>query len=197
VVKQSILYLRRFSTAAPVQSAIRRLKNPSKSEKAIDNARNFFHRIDEMTPDFLELTVDKFTFRIAGDRLYSAEGLWVLEEGEYAWIGISDYLQQRSGDIAFVEVKTAGSRLNVGEEIVVIETIKVNIGLCIPFECEVVEANPLMNASPEIINQDPYINGWIARIKPNNLTIDRVKLISSEVYFDKIKKEAEQEVGRT
>ncbi len=56
-------------------------------------------------PEFLETTVDKFIFKVATDRYYSSEGLWALAEGNRIRIGLSDFLQQRSGDVAFAEVK--------------------------------------------------------------------------------------------
>mgnify|MGYP000211826602 CR=1 FL=1 len=60
-------------------------------------------------PEFLEVTVDKFTFKVATDRVYSREGVWALAEGNRVRIGLSDFLQQRSGDIAFAEIKPAGT----------------------------------------------------------------------------------------
>ncbi len=116
--------------------------------------------------DFLEFQVDKFTFRVATDRYYTQEGLWAKQETARIRIGISDYLQQRSGDVAFAEVKPVGSAIAVGGEIIVIETIKVDISLTSPLDGEVVEVNPAMQTTPEIINQDPYEGGWLTVIQP-------------------------------
>ncbi|MDT8306722.1 MAG: hypothetical protein RRC07_12370, partial [Anaerolineae bacterium] len=82
--------------------------------------------------DFLELTVDKFTFKIATDRFYSAEGMWVKEEDGKVRLGLSDYFQQRNGDVAFAEITEEGTALGADDEIAVIETIKVDIGLETP-----------------------------------------------------------------
>ena len=71
-------------------------------------------------PEFLETSVDKFTFRIASDRLYSEEGVWAKEEGNLMLIGLSDFVQQRSGDVAFAEVKPAGTKVAFEDEIAVI-----------------------------------------------------------------------------
>ena len=107
-------------------------------------------------PETLEFTLDKFTFRVAVDRFYSPEGIWAKPEARGVRIGLSDFLQQRSGDVAFAEVKPVGTALNFGDEVAVIETIKVNISLAAPLSGKVVEVNPAMETAPEAINQDPY-----------------------------------------
>jgi glycine cleavage system H lipoate-binding protein len=66
-------------------------------------------------PEFLEVTVDKFTFKVATDRFYTREGLWVLPVADRVRVGLSDFLQQRSGDIAFAEIKPVGTALPIGE----------------------------------------------------------------------------------
>lgn len=83
-------------------------------------------------PEFLELTVDKFTFKTTTDRYYNSEGVWALAEGNRVRIGLSDFLQQRSGDVAFAEVKPEGTVLALGDEVAVIETIKADISLPSP-----------------------------------------------------------------
>jgi glycine cleavage system H protein len=115
-------------------------------------------------PKFLELTVDKFVFRVATDRSYNAEGVWAKAEGDQVRIGISDFQQQRSGDVAFAEVKAPGTLLAFGDEVANIETIKVDIALPSPLSGKVVEVNPAMEEAPEAINQDPYGAGWLALI---------------------------------
>src|SRR5512139_3920523 len=111
-------------------------------------------------PEFLETTVDKFIFRVAADRFYNGEGVWALAEGNLVRIGLSDFLQQRSGDVAFAEVKPVGTQLAFEDEAAVIETIKVNISLSSPVSGKIVVVNPDMELAPEMINQDPYGKGW-------------------------------------
>ena len=67
-------------------------------------------------PDFLETTVDKFTFKVAVDRFYNEEGVWAKEENGRVRIGLSDFLQQRSGDVAFAEIKPVGTALAAGKK---------------------------------------------------------------------------------
>ena len=91
---------------------------------------------------YLETTVDKFIFRVVTDRYYNSEGVWAKEEDGRIRIGLSDFVQQRSGDVAFAEVKPVGTKLNFDDEVAVIETIKVDITFSSPVSGMVVEVNP-------------------------------------------------------
>ena len=144
-------------------------------------------------PEFLETTVDKFTFKVATDRLYTREGVWALVAGNRVSVGLSDFLQQRSGDIAFAEVKPAGTAVVVGDEVAAIETIKVNVILGSPVTGTVLEVNPAMETAPEAINQDPYGAGWLAVIDASSWEADRAQLLDPPAYFAVMKAEAEAE----
>ncbi len=146
--------------------------------------------------DYLETTVDKFIFRVATDRYYSDEGLWVKEENGRLRIGLSDFVQQRSGDVAFAEIKPAGTALAVGDEVAVIETIKVNIAFTSPVMGNIVEVNPAMEEAPEAINQDPYGEGWLAVIEPADWAADRSRLLDAQAYFVRMKAQAEEEAKK-
>ncbi len=147
-------------------------------------------------PEFLEVTVDKFTFKVAADRWYTREGVWVQPEADRVRVGLSDFLQQRSGDIAFAEIKPVGTVLTAGDEAASIETIKVNVALSSPVSGTVVEVNPEMDAAPEAINQDPYGAGWLAVIETSDWETDRTRLLDAAAYFDAIKREAEEEMKK-
>ena len=142
---------------------------------------------------YLEITVDKFTFKVATDRFYTREGVWVQLDADRVRIGLSDFLQQRSGDIAFVEIKPVGTTLAAGDEVASIETIKVNVALSSPVSGKVIEANPEMDAAPEAINQDPYGAGWLAVIAASDWDTDRSRLLDATAYFEVVKREAEEE----
>jgi glycine cleavage system H protein len=144
-------------------------------------------------PDFLEFTVDKFTLQVATDRLYTDAGVWVRLEGALVRIGVSDFLQQRSGDVAFAEVKPARTRLDYDDEVAVIETIKVDISLGSPVSGTIMEINPALETAPEVINQDPYGGGWLALLEAADWEADRPRLLDPQPYFVKIKKQAEEE----
>jgi len=146
--------------------------------------------------DFLETIVDKFTFKVATDRFYNHEGVWAKEENGRVRIGLSDFVQQRSGDVAFAEVKPAGTVLAAGEEVAVIETIKVNIIHTSPVNGKIVEVNPAMNDAPEAINQDPYGAGWLAVMDVVNWDADCAKLLDPQAYFKIMKGQAEEEAKK-
>jgi glycine cleavage system H protein len=146
--------------------------------------------------DYLEATVDKFSFKVAGDRYYTSEGVWAKPEGPRIRIGLSDFLQQRSGDVAFAEVKPEGTPVGFGDEIAVIETIKVNISLTSPVQGVVGEVNPAMNTAPEVINQDPYGSGWLADIDVTDWETDHLHLLDAEAYFRLMKGQAEEEAKK-
>ena len=146
--------------------------------------------------EFLETTVDKFTFKVATDRFYNAEGVWAKEENGRVRIGLSDFVQQRSGDVAFAEIKPAGTALAAGEEVAVIETIKVNITYASPVNGKIVEVNQAMKDAPEAINQDPYGAGWLAVMEVADWEAERAKLLDPQAYFKIMKGQAEEEAKK-
>lgn len=147
-------------------------------------------------PEVLETKVDKFTFKVALDRFYTPEGFWAMAAGNQVRVGLSDFLQQSSGDIAFVDVKRVGSILAVKDWIASIETIKVNIDLASPVAGTIVGVNPLMETAPETINQDPYGEGWLCEIAAVDWETDRKNLLEPAAYFEQMKHEAENEAKK-
>jgi glycine cleavage system H protein len=117
--------------------------------------------------DDLILTIDKFSFRFPLDRMYSPEGLWAasLPDGNLR-VGLTDFQQSRSGDLAFAEIRPAGTHLQAGDELAVIETIKVSLSMPVPFAAVVEAVNPALEATPEIVNADPFGEGWLAALRP-------------------------------
>lgn len=143
--------------------------------------------------EFLETTVDKFIFKVATDRFYSSEGLWAQVDKNRIRLGLSDFLQQRSGDVAFAEVKPRNTTVSIGEEFASIETIKVTISLTSPVTGRVVEVNPAMSTTPEVINQDPYGSGWLVVVEAASWEANRSDLMDAQAYFNLMKGQAEQE----
>lgn len=143
--------------------------------------------------EFLEYTLDKFTFRVATDRYYNADGVWAKEENGQVTIGLSDFLQQRSGDIAFAEVAEPGTELGSGDEVANVETIKIDISLPSPVSGTVTETNPAMEMEPEVINEDPYGEGWLAIVEASNWPADRARLLNPQAYYEHMVAEAEEE----
>jgi glycine cleavage system H protein len=147
-------------------------------------------------PEYLETTVDKFLFKVAKDRYYNSAGIWAQASGNLVRIGLSDFLQQRSGDIAFVDVKPSGTALALEDEVASIETIKVNVSLPSPAAGKVVRVNPEMETAPEKINQDPFGEGWLCEIEASNWETDRAGLLDAPAYFTQMKQEAEEEAKK-
>ncbi len=150
-------------------------------------------------PEFLETTVDKFRFKVARDRWYTGEGVWLLPSSEDATVrlGLSDYLQQRSGDVAFVNLKSMETALKPGDEFAEIETIKVNVSLPLPIAGAIVETNQALETNPEFINQDPYGKGWLVEIRPTDWEHARSGLLDANAYFDYMRSEIAEELKET
>ncbi len=146
--------------------------------------------------EYLEFTLDKFTFKVATDRYYHPDGVWAKEMDGRVTIGLSDFLQQRSGDIAFAEVADVGTTLAAGDEVANIETIKVDVSLPAPVSGTVVEVNPRLELEAEVINQSPYEDGWLAVIETANWEADRANLLDPPAYFAHMQAEAEEEVKK-
>jgi len=148
-------------------------------------------------PEYLETTVDKFLFKVAIDRYYNTAGIWAqVVGGNLVRVGLSDFLQQRSGDIAFVDVKPSGTVLAVEDEVASIETIKVNATLFSPVAGKVIQVNPGMETAPEKINQDPFGEGWLCEIEASDWETDRAGLLDAPAYFTRMKQEAEEEAKK-
>jgi glycine cleavage system H protein len=147
-------------------------------------------------PDYLEAAVDKFIFRVATDRLYSPEGVWALAEGDRIRVGMTDFLQQRSGDVAFAEVRLAGRAVATGDEVALIETIKANVEVISPVSGAIAEVNQALAMTPEAINQDPYGQGWLAVIDASDWPTDRDALLDPQAYFELMQGQAEEEAQK-
>lgn len=143
--------------------------------------------------EFLDVTVDKFTFRVATDRWYNAEGVWALPDDGGVRLGMSDYAQQSAGDVAFASVRSVGALVGVGDDVADIETVKVNLGLPSPVGGEIVATNDALNDTPELINSDPYGAGWLARLTVGDWAAARGSLLDAAQYRDLVQRQAEQE----
>lgn len=145
-------------------------------------------------PEFLEVQADKFTFRVATDRLYTTEGLWVKAEAPgRVRIGLGDFLQQRSGDLAFLSVKPPGTKLVAGADLAEMETVKVTQALPSPVAGAVLEVNAALELTPEAANQDPYGSGWLAVLEVASWDAERTRLLEPRAYLAVMQKQVEQE----
>ena len=99
-----------------------------------------------------------------GDIRYTSEHEWIRVEGDEAYVGITDYAQSELGEIVFVDVPTEGETVAQGEVFGSIEAVKTVSDLNMPVTGEVLEINGALDAQPELVNNDPYGEGWIIRI---------------------------------
>ncbi len=99
---------------------------------------------------------------------YTKDHEWAKIEGDVATIGITDYAQGELGDVVFVELPEVGTTLSAGDTFGTIEAVKAVADLYAPLSGEVVEINPELESTPEKVNQDPYGDGWMIKIKLSN-----------------------------
>lgn len=145
--------------------------------------------------ELLQLTIDKFTLRVAADRLYAAEGIWVQTVStKHVRLGVSDYFQQHNGDVAFADIRPVDSEFRRGDGFAEIETMKVTIEVVSPVTGTVTRVNPALATTPELINQDPYGEGWLAEIEAGDWGSDRAQLLDATAYLAVMKAEAEMEL---
>ncbi len=96
---------------------------------------------------------------------YTRSHEWVRTEGDTATIGITDHAQEELGDIVFIELPEEGATFDVGEAFGTVESVKAVSDLYAPVAGEVVEVNEALNDTPERINEDPYGDGWIIKLR--------------------------------
>lgn len=112
---------------------------------------------------------------------YTKEHEWIRREGDVAYVGITDYAQQQLGDIVFIDIPTVGETLAAGETFGTIEVVKTISDLFLPVDGEVLEQNETLADQPELVNQDPYGEGWLIKIKPADHA-DFDSLLDAEAY---------------
>ncbi len=116
---------------------------------------------------------------------YTKDHEWVKIEGDTAIIGITDFAQHELGDIVFVEVDTVGESLDKEETFGTIEAVKTVSDLFMPVGGEVLEFNEELESTPDIINKDPYNEGWIIKVKVADVA-DTEGLLTAEAYKELI-----------
>ena len=122
---------------------------------------------------------------IPGELKYTKDHEWVRIEGDEAVIGITDFAQSELGDIVFVEVETEGESIESEEIFGSVEAVKTVSDLFMPLSGEVLSFNSELEDAPEVVNSDPYGEGWMIRVKiSDNSEIDT--LLSAEQYKDLI-----------
>jgi glycine cleavage system H protein len=112
---------------------------------------------------------------------YTEDHEWVALDGDVATVGITDFAQSELGDIVFVDITTLGETLAKGEKFGDIEAVKTVAEAYMPMSGEVLEVNDELEAAPELVNSDPYGQGWMIKIKCSDLS-EFDKLLSAVQY---------------
>ena len=105
---------------------------------------------------------------IPGDLKYTKEHEWAKKDGDRIRVGITEYAQEQLGDVVFVELPKVGAKVTAHSAFGVVESVKAVSDLFAPISGEVVEVNPALGKTPELVNQDPYGKAWMILVKPSN-----------------------------
>ena len=119
------------------------------------------------------------------DLKYTKEHEWIRLEGDTATIGISDHAQSELGDIVYVEVDTVGETVEADAIFGTVEAVKTTSDLYMPVSGEVLAFNEKLSDEPELVNTDPYGEGWIVKVKVTNVA-DVAALMDSEAYVNEL-----------
>lgn len=117
---------------------------------------------------------------------YTKDHEWIRIEGDTAFIGVTDFAQHELGDIVFVDIESVGKTIAREEVFGTIEAVKTVSDLFMPVSAEILEKNPALESQPELVNTDPYGEGWMIKVKPTDIA-EISNLLSAEDYQNLIK----------
>jgi len=117
---------------------------------------------------------------IPGNLKYTKDHEWISIEGDVATVGITDFAQGELGDIVYVEIEKIGENFSKEEVFGTVEAVKTVSDLFMPLTGEIIDINEELNEKPELVNEDPYGQGWMIKIKVNSSDIS--DLLNSEQY---------------
>jgi glycine cleavage system H protein len=118
---------------------------------------------------------------VPGNLLYTKDHEWLRVEGDVAYVGVTDFAQGELGDVVFIEIETLGETLAREEVFGTIEAVKTVSDMFMPVAGEILEVNPALEDSPDVVNKDPYGKGWMVKIKMTN-PADTASLLNAEKY---------------
>ncbi len=116
---------------------------------------------------------------------YASSHEWARLEGDIVVVGITDHAQEALGDVVFVELPEVGDTVNAGDEAGVVESVKAASDIYAPVSGEVIEVNPALEDTPELINSDPYGEGWMYKIRV--VSVEELdNLLAAEEYDEQV-----------
>lgn len=120
------------------------------------------------------------------DRRYTAEHEWIkADSGDVYSVGITSFAQDQLGDIVYVELPKVGDRVKSGQAFGVVESVKTASDLYAPIDGEVVEVNETLANDPQTVNDDPYVGGWMIKVRPDNAAAVE-SLLSADQYQEQV-----------
>ncbi|HID17271.1 TPA: glycine cleavage system protein GcvH [Candidatus Bathyarchaeota archaeon] len=132
-------------------------------------------------------------YEVLEDLYYTEEHEWLKIEGELCRMGLCDYAQKSLHEIVFVELPKVGAKVSQMESVGSVESVKAVADVFSPVSGEIVEVNAKLEDSPELINESPYGEGWIAVLKPSNLQEEVKNLMDAKAYAEFLKSIVEKE----
>ena len=118
---------------------------------------------------------------VPGNLLYTKDHEWLRIEGNTGYVGVTDFAQGELGDIVFIEIETVGETLAKEEVFGTIEAVKTVSDMFMPVSGEILELNPALEESPDVVNKDPYGKGWMVKIRITNPS-ETASLLTPEQY---------------
>jgi len=149
-----------------------------------------------MSEASFEFRIDKWLFHVPKDRYYNENDSWVKIDKDIATVGITDFRQTMVGDIVFVELPEPGTAVEQFDEASSFESVKTVLDLISPVSGVIKEINGTLLDNPELVNHDPYGDGWFIKVEVKDFTSDKQNLLGPEGYFDYMKRKAEEEQKR-
>ena len=148
------------------------------------------------TSEFYELQFDKFALRVPQGYWFAGYDTWVTVQQDQALVGVTDFFATKLGDVVFV-IPAESSAFEEGDVLASLESVKATVDITCPATGTLVEFNPALNDRPELVNQDPFGDGWIAKLRLTDWEGDKMMLLSAEAYFRLMQDKVAKELART
>jgi len=147
--------------------------------------------------DYYEVMIDKFILKVPQSGYFFNENdFWVKVKGDIARIGISDYVQTNVGDIMYVDFPDLGTEIGQFDDVCSFESAKTLISAVSPVAGTVIAINKKLEESPQLLNEDPYGEGWLIELKLSDFQEDRELLMECKEYFEKMKEKAQKDIDK-
>jgi len=145
--------------------------------------------------EFIEEKFDKFTLKVAKGLKYSDNDFWVRVEETHVRIGASDFFQQMTSDVYYVDLAASGTHVEMFDDAGAMESTKILAEIIVPVSGTIVESNTSLEDSPELINESPYDRGWLYLIQPDDIS-ELELLRDASDYMAHVLEKAKKEVGK-